>query len=133
MIYAAESASTVSSRGVYHLPLEKYQKHPSRQITSYDVIAPRWAYAPDPEFAAQDRFPQVLGEFVWTGFDYLGEPTPYYGWLEPAGSERLAVAQLLLRHRRSGGLPEGPLLPLPEHVDDGAHGARAAALDVAGP
>jgi beta-galactosidase len=84
MIYAAESASTVSSRGVYHLPLEKYQKHPSRQITSYDVIAPFWAYAPDPEFAAQAALPQVLGEFVWTGFDYLGEPTPYYGWKEPS-------------------------------------------------
>ena len=83
IIYAAESASTVSSRGVYHLPIEKYKKHPSRQITSYDVIAPSWAYAPDPEFAAQDALPQVIGEFVWTGFDYLGEPTPYYGWLEP--------------------------------------------------
>ena len=83
IIYAAESASTVSSRGVYHLPIEKYKKHPSRQITSYDVIAPFWAYAPDPEFAAQDALPQVIGEFVWTGFDYLGEPTPYYGWLEP--------------------------------------------------
>jgi beta-galactosidase len=83
IVYAAESASTVSSRGVYHLPVEKYRKHPSRQITSYDVIAPDWAYAPDPEFAAQDALPQVLGEFVWTGFDYLGEPTPYYGWNEP--------------------------------------------------
>jgi beta-galactosidase len=83
IVYAAESASTVSSRGVYHLPVEKYQKHPSRQITSYDVIAPSWAYAPDPEFAAQDALPQVLGEFVWTGIDYLGEPTPYYGWNEP--------------------------------------------------
>jgi beta-galactosidase len=84
MIFAAESASTVSSRGVYHVPLEKYQKHPSHQISSYDIIAPPWAYAPDAEFAAQDRLPQVLGEFVWTGIDYLGEPTPYYGWGEPA-------------------------------------------------
>jgi beta-galactosidase len=83
MIYSAESASTVSSRGVYHLPLEKYQKHPSRQITSFDIIAPAWAYVPDFEFATQDALPQVLGEFVWTGFDYLGEPTPYYGWREP--------------------------------------------------
>ena len=81
--YTAESASTVSSRGVYHLPVEKYHKHPTRQITSYDVIAPRWAYVPDFEFAAQERMPHVAGEFVWTGFDYLGEPTPYYGWREP--------------------------------------------------
>jgi beta-galactosidase len=83
MVYSAESASTVSSRGVYHLPIEKYRKHPTRQITSYDIIAPDWAYAPDFEFATQDALPQVLGEFVWTGFDYLGEPTPYYGWREP--------------------------------------------------
>jgi beta-galactosidase len=80
MIYASESASTVSSRGVYHLPLDNYQKHESKQVTSYDVVAPNWAMPPDVEFAYQDRLPkQVLGEFVWTGFDYLGEPTPYSG------------------------------------------------------
>lgn len=80
MIYGSETASTVSSRGVYHLPLANYQKHESKQVTSYDVVAPSWAMPPDVEFAYQDRFPnQVLGEFVWTGFDYLGEPTPYSG------------------------------------------------------
>jgi beta-galactosidase len=83
IVLGAETASTVSSRGVYHLPIEKYQKHPSRQITSYDIVAPPWAYAPDVEFEAQDRLPTVLGEFVWTGFDYLGEPTPYYMWNQP--------------------------------------------------
>jgi len=77
-IYGSETASCVSSRGVYHLPIEKYEKHPSLQISSYDIIAPPWAYCPDPEFDAQDRLPGVLGEFVWTGFDYLGEPTPYF-------------------------------------------------------
>jgi beta-galactosidase len=76
-IVGSETASCVSSRGVYHLPIEKYEKHPSLQLTSYDIIAPSWAYAPDPEFAAQDELPQVAGEFVWTGFDYLGEPTPF--------------------------------------------------------
>jgi beta-galactosidase len=83
IVLGAETASTVSSRGVYHLPIEKYQKHPSRQITSYDIVAPPWAYAPDVEFVALDRLPRVIGEFVWTGFDYLGEPTPYYMWNEP--------------------------------------------------
>jgi beta-galactosidase len=78
IIYGSETSSCVSSRGVYHLPIEKYEKHPSLELTSYDVIAPPWAYLPDAEFAAQDRFPQVLGEFVWTGFDYIGEPTPYF-------------------------------------------------------
>ena len=82
MIYGSETASCVSSRGTYHLPIEKYSKHPSLQISSYDIIAPYWAYCPDVEFAAQDALPAVLGEFVWTGFDYLGEPTPYFGWKE---------------------------------------------------
>jgi beta-galactosidase len=78
IIFGSETASCVSSRGVYHLPVEKYEKHESLQLTSYDVIAPPWAYCPDPEFQAQDDNPAVLGEFVWTGFDYLGEPTPFF-------------------------------------------------------
>jgi beta-galactosidase len=79
ILYGAETGSTVSSRGVYHLPIERYQRHESLQVTSYDIIAPAWATPPDAEFEAQDKFPNVLGEFVWTGFDYLGEPTPYGG------------------------------------------------------
>ncbi len=78
MTIATETASTVSSRGVYHLPIEKYKKHPSHQLSSYDIIAPFWAYAPDVEWDALDRSPSIMGEFVWTGFDYLGEPTPYF-------------------------------------------------------
>jgi beta-galactosidase len=81
-IVGAETASCVSSRGVYHLPIEKYEKHPSLQITSYDVVSPPWAYCPDVEFAGLEQNPAVLGEFVWTGFDYLGEPTPYFAWDE---------------------------------------------------
>ena len=82
-IVGAETASCVSSRGVYHLPIEKYEKHPSLQLTGYDVIAPPWAYCPDVEFAGLEASPQVLGEFVWTGFDYLGEPTPDFAWDQP--------------------------------------------------
>jgi beta-galactosidase len=78
IVLATETSSAVSSRGVYHLPIEKYQKHASHQLSSYDIIAPPWAYAPDVEWDALDRSPSVLGEFVWTGFDYLGEPTPYF-------------------------------------------------------
>ena len=77
IIYGSETSSTVSSRGVYHLPLERYQRHPSLQVTSYDIIAPAWATSPDVEFEMQEKHPNLLGEFVWTGFDYLGEPTPY--------------------------------------------------------
>ncbi len=82
-VVASETASCVSSRGVYHLPLEAYYKHPSLQISSYDVVAAPWAYCPDVEFAAQAANPAMLGEFVWTGFDYLGEPTPYFAWDKP--------------------------------------------------
>jgi beta-galactosidase len=82
-IVGAETASCVSSRGVYHLPIEKYEKHPSLQVTSYDVVSPPWAYCPDVEFAGLEQAPDVLGEFVWTGFDYLGEPTPYFAWDKP--------------------------------------------------
>jgi beta-galactosidase len=82
-IVGAETASCVSSRGVYHLPIDKYEKHPSLQVTSYDIVAPPWAYCPDVEFAGLAESPDVLGEFVWTGFDYLGEPTPFFPWDEP--------------------------------------------------
>jgi beta-galactosidase len=80
VIFGSETASCVSSRGVYQLPIQKYEKDPSRQLSSYDIIAPPWAYCPDVEFKYQDQLPSVLGEFVWTGFDYIGEPTPYFGW-----------------------------------------------------
>jgi beta-galactosidase len=100
-IVGAETASCVSSRGVYHLPIEKYEKHPSLQLTSYDVISPPWAYCPDVEFAGLDETPAVLGEFVWTGFDYLGEPTPYFAWDEtrdekdwPAHSSYFGIVDL---------------------------------------
>jgi beta-galactosidase len=79
VIFGSETASCVSSRGVYQFPLEKYEKDQSRQLSSYDIIAPPWAYCPDVEFTYQDRFPNVLGEFMWTGFDYIGEPTPFFG------------------------------------------------------
>ena len=80
IIYGSETASCVSSRGVYHLPIQKYEKHESRPMSSYDIIAPPWAYCPEVGFDAQQRVPAVLGEFVRTGFDYLGEPTPFFGW-----------------------------------------------------
>lgn len=79
IVYGAETSSVVSSRGVYHLPLENYEKHESLQVTSYDIVSPPWAYPPDFETYAQETMPHSLGEFVWTGFDYLGEPTPYNG------------------------------------------------------
>jgi beta-galactosidase len=79
IVYGSETSSTVSSRGTYHLPIEKYKKHESLEITSYDFIGPPWAYPPEIEFEALEKTTENLGEFIWTGFDYLGEPTPYGG------------------------------------------------------
>jgi beta-galactosidase len=76
---ASETESAVSSRGVYDPSLVKYEKSPTHELSSYDILAPQWAYIPDAEWAAEEKKPRILGEFVWTGFDYLGEPTPYFG------------------------------------------------------
>lgn len=78
-LYASETASTVSSRGEYFFPVveDKLQGRADFQVSSYDLYAPPWATPPDREFKGQDEFPFAAGEFVWTGFDYLGEPTPY--------------------------------------------------------
>jgi len=78
-IIGSETSSCTSSRGIYHLPIEKYQTHPSLQVSSYDLICPPWAYPPDFEFDALEKHPEIIGEYVWTGFDYLGEPTPFGG------------------------------------------------------
>lgn len=79
LLLASETSSITSTRGVYHFPIEKYKTHDSRHVTSYDLIGPPWAYPPDIEFEYLKRNPAVMGEYVWTGFDYLGEPTPYGG------------------------------------------------------
>jgi beta-galactosidase len=78
-LIGSETVSCVSSRGEYFFPVSDNPKlgRADFQVTSYDVAAPSWGYPPDVEFKAQDRNPFVAGEFVWTGFDYLGEPTPY--------------------------------------------------------
>ena len=130
IVLGTETASTASSRGTYHLPIEKYEKHPSRRLSGFDVIAPSWAYAPDVEFDMLDRLPNIAGEFVWAGSDYLGEPTPYFQWDDGVARRRLARAQLLLRHRRSRGFPKGPLLPVPEPLEPRADGAPTAALEL---
>jgi beta-galactosidase len=79
IILGSETASTVSSRGVYHFPviITKTPFHEDYQTSSYDTEAPFWAQIPDEEFEVLDRNRNYFGEFVWTGFDYLGEPTPY--------------------------------------------------------
>ncbi|OAM87500.1 DUF4982 domain-containing protein [Termitidicoccus mucosus] len=78
-IMGAETASTVSSRGEYFFPAsdDKLAGRADYQVSSYDLYATPWATTPDTEWRAHDENPGILGEFVWTGFDYLGEPSPY--------------------------------------------------------
>ncbi|MCD7710977.1 MAG: DUF4982 domain-containing protein [Porphyromonadaceae bacterium] len=78
-ILGSETASTISSRGVYKLPAEraKGKTYPDGQCSSYDMESASWSNLPDDDWAMQEDLPWVIGEFVWTGFDYLGEPTPY--------------------------------------------------------
>lgn len=78
-ILGSETASTVSSRGIYHFPVKQgiMKTHPDLQSSSYDLEYCSWSNLPEDDFILQDDKPWVIGEFVWTGFDYLGEPTPY--------------------------------------------------------
>jgi beta-galactosidase len=78
-VIISESASTVSTRGFYELPLPKHKTDftKSLQVNSYDLNAPAWAEISDDDFMWQEDEEYIAGEFVWTGFDYLGEPTPY--------------------------------------------------------
>jgi len=110
-IYGSETASTISSRGEYTFPVapgygvisggsrgraggspgEDVANH---QMSSYDLYFPAWATSPDMEFRAQDMFPYVGGEFVWTGFDYIGEPTPWGGGNDPSRSSYFGILDL---------------------------------------
>ncbi|MEO5714958.1 MAG: beta-galactosidase GalB [Luteolibacter sp.] len=78
-LYGSETSSAISSRGEYVFPVSnnKADGKIGFQMSSYDLYAPGWAMPPDTEFKGQDENPFVAGEFVWTGFDYIGEPTPY--------------------------------------------------------
>ena len=78
-ILGSETASTVSSRGIYKFPAvkAKMKEYPDFQSSSYDLEYCSWSNLPETDFIMQDDKPWVIGEFVWTGFDYLGEPTPY--------------------------------------------------------
>lgn len=80
IILGSETASTISSRGVYKFPVERrsMQKYPDHQSSSYDVEHCGWSNLPEDDWMWHEDYDWGIGEFVWTGFDYLGEPTPYY-------------------------------------------------------
>lgn len=78
-LLGSETASTVSSRGIYHFPVEWGVVKPASdgQCSSYDVNWCSWSNLPEEDFIAQDDLSYTIGQFVWTGYDYLGEPSPY--------------------------------------------------------
>ena len=104
-VYGSETTSTISSRGEYTFPVAPGfgavasatagEDVPRRQVSSFDLYYAPWSYSPDREFLSQDQYPFVGGEFVWTGWDYLGEPTPfdasrssYFGIVDLAGFKK---------------------------------------------
>ncbi len=95
IILGAETASTVSSRGVYKFPVERkaMARYSDHQSSSYDVEHCDWSNLPEDDFIQHEDLPYCIGEFVWTGFDYLGEPTPYYSdW--PSHSSLFGIIDL---------------------------------------
>ena len=89
LMISSETASTLSTRGTYVFPVIEGSSAPvsdstggdpkNQHVSAYELYTAAFGASPDKVFAAQDKHPFVGGEFVWTGWDYLGEPTPYYG------------------------------------------------------
>ena len=77
--YASETSSATSSRGEYFFPVttDANDSRSSFQLSSYDMTTVGWGCSPEAQFKMNEEYPFMSGEFVWTGFDYLGEPTPY--------------------------------------------------------
>ncbi len=95
IVLGTETCSTVSSRGVYKFPVERraMAKYPDHQASSYDVEHCGWSNLPEDDFMRHDDYHYNIGEFVWTGFDYIGEPTPYYtDW--PSHSSLFGIVDL---------------------------------------
>lgn len=129
MIWSTESASTLSSRGTYLFPVTSASSavvggapgdgadDVTAYVSAYDLYAPSWAASPDKVFAAQDKHPYVAGEFVWTGWDYIGEPTPYdnssrssyFGIIDLAGFKKDRF--YLYQSRWRSDLPMAHILP----------------------
>lgn len=98
IILGSETASTVSSRGQYFFPVRfkdhNVEVHPGNQSNSYDNESCSWSNVPDLDFARDDDNPWVIGQFVWTGFDYLGEPSPYDTDAWPSHSSVFGIIDL---------------------------------------
>ena len=126
LIVSSESASTLSSRGSYVFPVVAGFSAPvsdstggnsrSQEVSGYELYTAQFGASPDKVFATQDKNPYVAGEFVWSGWDYLGEPTPYYtarssysGIIDLAGFKKDRF--YLYQSRWRPGLPMVHILP----------------------
>lgn len=96
MILGSETASTVSSRGVYKRPaiIRPDALYEDGQCSGYDVEYCSWSGLPEQDFQLMDDYPWTLGQFVWTGFDYLGEPSPYDTDAWPSHSSYFGIVDL---------------------------------------
>ena len=96
MILGSETASTVSSRGVYKTPavIQPDAHYADNQSSGYDVEYCAWSGLPEQDFQLQEDYDWTLGQFVWTGFDYLGEPSPYDTDAWPSHSSYFGIIDL---------------------------------------
>ena len=96
MLLGSETASTVSSRGAYKIPavLKDFAMYEDFQSSGYDVEYCPWSGLPEQDFQLQDDYNWTLGQFVWTGFDYLGEPSPYDTDAWPSHSSYFGIIDL---------------------------------------
>jgi len=97
-ILGSETASTVSSRGTYHFPavIGPNRLHEDGQCSGYDLEYCAWSGLPEQDFQLQDDYPWTIGQFVWTGQDYLGEPTPYDTDAWPSHSSYFGILDLAM-------------------------------------
>ena len=114
-LLGSETASTVSSRGVYKFPVVVSDKatYPDGQCSGYDTEYCSWSNLPDDDWRMQDDYSWVIGEFVWTGYDYLGEPTPYDTYW-PSRSSYFGICDL-------AGLPKDRYYLYRSHWNESQH------------
>ena len=92
VIMGSETSSAVRSRGVYHMPASQNNlTDPDMQCSSYDNSVVPWGHSAEDSWDFDKSRPFVVGQFIWTGFDYIGEPTPY-GW--PAKSSYFGIVDM---------------------------------------
>ncbi len=111
----SETASTISSRGVYKFPLKRQSmaRYDDHQASSYDVEHCSWSNLPEDDWMRHEDMPESMGEFIWTGIDYLGEPTPYYSdW--PSHSSLFGAVDL-------AGIPKDRFYLYRSHWNKTAH------------